>query len=42
MRAACGSKTFNKFQTFEGSQYFFPDRSGEKVCLLIRFQKKAE
>ena len=25
MRTVCGSKTFNKFPTFEGSQYFSPD-----------------
>ena len=37
----CGSKVFNKFQTFEGSQYFSPDLR-EKDSLLIRFQKKEE
>ena len=25
MIIVCGSKTFNKFQTFEGNQYFSPD-----------------
>ena len=25
MRIVCGSKALNKFQTFEGSQYFPPD-----------------
>ena len=36
MRTVCGSKTFNNFQTFEGSQSFFPDLR-EKCSLLIRF-----
>ena len=41
MRAVCGSKTFNKLQTFEGSQYFSLDLR-EKDSLLIRFQWKVE
>ena len=30
MRTACGSKTLNKFQTFEGSQSFSPDLREKK------------
>ena len=41
MRTVCGSKTFNIFQTFEGSPYFSPDVR-EKGSLLIRFQRKVE
>ena len=41
MRTVCGSKSFNKFQTFERSQYFSPDLR-EKDSLFIRFQKKVE
>ena len=41
MRIICGSKALNKFQTFEGSQYFSPDLS-QKNSLLIRFQRKEE
>ena len=41
MRTVCGSKTFNNFQTFEGSQYFSPNFRG-KDSLLIRFHKKLE
>ena len=39
MRTVCGNKTFNKFETFERSQYFSPDLR-EKDSLLIRFQRK--
>ena len=39
MRTVCSSKTFNKFQTFEGSQYFSPDLR-EKGSLLINFKGK--
>ena len=41
MRTVCRSKTFEKFQTFEGSQYFSHDPS-EKDSFLIRFQSKVE
>ena len=41
MRTVFGSKAFNKFQTFEGFQYFSPDLR-EKDSLLIRFQRKEE
>ena len=41
MRTACGSKSLNKFQTFEGTQYFSPDLR-EKNRLHIRFQRKEE
>ena len=41
MRTTCGSKTFNKFQTFKGIQHFSPDL-GEKDSLLITFQRKEE
>ena len=41
MRTVYGSKTFNKFQIFEGSQYFSPD-FGERDILLRRFQRKVE
>ena len=41
MKTACGRKTFNKFQTFEGIQYFSPDLI-EKDSLLIRSQRKLE
>ena len=35
MRTVCGRKTFDSFQTFEGSQYFSPDL---RESLLIRSQ----
>ena len=41
MRNGCGSEAFNKFQTFEVSQYFSPDLT-EKESLLIRFEGKLE
>ena len=41
MRTLCGSKTFDKFQTCEASQYFSLDLRG-KDSLLIRFQRKVE
>ena len=41
MRTVCGSKGFNKLQTFEGSQDFSPDLR-EKDSLFIKFQRKEE
>ena len=41
MRTACGSKVFNKCQTFESTQYFSPDLT-EKDSLLIKFRRKVE
>ena len=41
MRTVCGSKTFNKIQSLEASQYFFPYLR-EKDSLLVRFQRKVE
>ena len=37
MTTEYGSNALNKFQTFEGSQYFSPKNS-----LLTRFQRKEE
>ena len=39
MRTVSGSKTFNNFQTFDGSQYFSLDLR-KKDSLFIAFQKK--
>ena len=41
MKTVCGRKTFNKFQIFDGIQYFSPDLI-EKDSLLIRSQRKVE
>ena len=41
MRDVCGSKALNKFQTFEGSQYFSLGLR-QKDSSLMRFQGKEE
>ena len=40
MRTVCGSKAFNKFQTFEGSQYFSPDLRSKTAYYKISKERR--
>ena len=40
MRTVCGSKTFNKFQTFEGSQYVSPDLGERHLTYKISKERR--